>query len=84
MSPLLSITFPQRFRKSKKFGYLTLGSWGKNTCKQSEQMKKKIRKDFKEQKFSNLRPLLFISFPQGFRNSKKFAHWTLKAGQKDH
>ena len=29
-----------------------------------------------EQKFSNLRPLLAITFPQGFRKSKKFGHWT--------
>ena len=32
-----------------------------------------------EQKFSNLRPLLSITFPQGFRKSKKFGHWTLRS-----
>ena len=30
-----------------------------------------------EQKFSSLRPLLSITFPQGFLRSKKFGHWTL-------
>ena len=33
-----------------------------------------------EQKYLNLRPLLSISFPQGFRQSKKFGHWTLGSG----
>ena len=40
LRPLLSITFPQEFQKSKKFGHLTSGSWGKKTFKWSEQMKK--------------------------------------------
>ena len=35
-----------------------------------------------EKKFSNLRPLLSITFPQGFRISKKFGHWTLGSGGK--
>ena len=52
---------------------------------------KKIRKIFfsprqfytlYEQKFSNLRPLLSITFPQGFRISKKFGHWTSGCGSK--
>ena len=30
----------------------------------------------------NLRPLLSITFPQGFRKSKKFGHWTLGSGGK--
>ena len=33
-----------------------------------------------EQTYSNLRPPLSISFPQGFRKSKKFGHWTLGSG----
>ena len=33
-----------------------------------------------EQKFSNLRPFLSITFPQGFRIFEKFGHWTLKQG----
>ena len=33
-----------------------------------------------EQKFSNLRPFLAITFPQGFRIFEKFGHWTLKQG----
>ena len=35
-----------------------------------------------EQKFSNLRPLLSNIFPQGFRISKKFGHWTSGSGAK--
>ena len=31
MRPLLSITYPQGFQKSKKFGHRTLGSEGKKT-----------------------------------------------------
>ena len=46
MRPLLSITFPQRVRKSKKFGYWTSGSGGKKTFKQIEQMRKKCVKTF--------------------------------------
>ena len=34
------------------------------------------------QKFSNLRPLLSITFPQGFRKSKKFTHWTVERSEK--
>ena len=33
-------------------------------------------------KSSNLRPLLSITFPQGFRISKNFGHWTLGCGSK--
>ena len=33
-----------------------------------------------EQKFSNLRPLTSITFPQGFWKSKIFWHWTLGSG----
>ena len=35
-----------------------------------------------EQKFSNLRTFLSITFPQGFRKSKKFGHWTSGSGGK--
>ena len=35
-----------------------------------------------EQKFSNLRPLLSITFPQGFRISKIFGHPTSGSGGK--
>ena len=37
---------------------------------------------FYKQKFSNLRPLLSITFPQGLLKSKKFRHWTLGSGGK--
>ena len=46
LRPVLSITFPQEFRKSKKFGHWTLWIWGKKTFKRSEQMKKNCRSDF--------------------------------------
>ena len=48
LRPLLSITFLQGFQKSKKFGDWTLGSGGKKTFKQSEQMrgKKSVKKKF--------------------------------------
>ena len=35
-----------------------------------------------EQKYLNLRPLLSISYPQGFGKSKLFGHWTLGSGGK--
>ena len=38
MRPFLSITFPQGFRKCKKFGHWTLGSGGKKTVKLSEKV----------------------------------------------
>ena len=46
--------------------------------RQSLQQKKTLY----EQMFSNLRPLLPITFPQGFPKSKKFGHWTLGSGGK--
>ena len=35
-----------------------------------------------EQKFSNLRQLLALTFPQGFQISKKFGHWTSSGDKK--
>ena len=35
-----------------------------------------------EKKFSNLRPLLSITFAKGFKISEKFGHWTLWSGGK--
>ena len=69
-----AITFPQGFKKSKKLGQWTSGSMRKKAFKRSEQMKKFSDffflplqfYTFYEQKFSNLRPLLSIIFPQGF------------------
>ena len=43
---LLSITFPQGFRKFKKFGQWALESGGKKTFKRSEPMKTKSVKNF--------------------------------------
>ena len=77
---LLSITFPQGFRKTKKFGHLTSENGRKKTFKLSEQLEFSCKKNFfaqrqfytlYEQKLLNLRALLSISFPQGFRKSKK-------------
>ena len=91
MRPLFSITFPKGFQKSKKVGHWTLKKGGKKTFKLSEQMQKNLKKIFfvvveilhpYGKKFSNLRPLLSITFPKGFRKSKKFGHWTLGNGDK--
>ena len=90
LRPFSCFTFPQGFRISKKFRNWTSGRGGKKTFKQSEQMKKICKKKISprrfytlsEQKFSNLRPLLSITFPQGFWKSKKFWHWTLGNGDK--
>ena len=43
LRPLLSITFPQGFWKSKKFGHWTSGNGGEKTFKRSEQMKKSVK-----------------------------------------
>ena len=59
--------------------------------KRSEQMKKNHKTLFSprrfytlyEQKFSNLRPLLSITFPQGFQKlNKKNGPWTLGSGKR--
>ena len=55
LRPLLSITFPKKFRKSKKFGHWTSGSKGKKTFKRSEQMKKSVKNFFCT---GNYRPFL--------------------------
>ena len=82
--------FSPRIEKTKKFGHWTSGSGGKKTFQRSKQMKKICKKllsprrfyTLYEQKFSNLRPLLSITFLKGFRKSKKFGHWTLGIGGK--
>ena len=60
LRPLLSITFAQGFRISKKFGHWTLGSGGKRALKRSEQMKKNPSKTFTLSDFFLLH--LFTSF----------------------
>ena len=75
LRPLLAFTFPKGFRKSKKLGHWTSRSGGKKTFKMCEQIKIypwktcNRRGDFSplEAKVSNLRPLLSITFPQGFQ-----------------
>ena len=37
-----------------------------------------------KQKFSNLRPFLFITFPKEFRKSKEYGYWTSRSGAKKH
>ena len=77
-----SLLFPNNSQYLKS---LTSGSGGKNMFKRGEHMKKKICKimfsprrfyTLHEQKLSN------IVFPQGFKISKKFGHWTLGSGKK--
>ena len=86
LRPFLSITFPQGFQIFKYFGHWISGSVGKRTVKQSEQMRrKKSVKNFLhnfQQKNSNLRPFLSITFCQGFRISIKLGHWTSGSGGK--
>ena len=89
--PLLSITFPQGFRISKNIGHPTLGKGGKKTLKRylkSEENEEKIlffARRFQtifKQKCSYLRPLLSITFLQGFRISKNIGHPTSGSGGK--
>ena len=76
LRPPLSIIFPQGFRKSKKLGHWTLGNGGPKTFKPSEETKKRVENFFlpwrfytlHEQKFSNLRSLLSITFPKVSKN----------------
>ena len=91
MRPILSITFLQGFRISKKFGHLTLGSGGKKTFKRTEQMQKKICKNFfcsgdflpfMSKSFQIWDHFITITFPQWFRKSKMFGHWTMGSGGK--
>ena len=97
LRPLLSITFSQGFRICKNIGHPTSGSGGKKTVKKDrkpekiEKSEKKWRKktfflrgDFRQfaKKCSYLRPLLSITFPQGFRISKHIGHPTLGSGGK--
>ena len=86
-----SITFPQGFRISKNIGHPTGGSGGKKTVKRylksgkSEEKKAFFARRFEtifKQKCSYLRPLLSITFPQGFRISKNIGHPTSGSGGK--
>ena len=85
--------FPQRNpKKSKKFGHWTLGSVAKRRLNRVNKLrKKKIQNLFFavailhpniQKFFLNLIPLFSITFPQGFRKSKQFGHWTLRNGGK--
>ena len=59
LRPFLSITFPQGFQKSKKFGQWAFGSGGKKTFKRREQIKKSVKNFFCGDDFT---PLMSISF----------------------
>ena len=91
LRPLLSITFPQGFRISKNIGHTTSGIGGTKTVKKTKNRRrpKKVKKktffcaailDHFKQKCSYLRPLLSITFPQGFRISKNIGHPTSRSG----
>ena len=86
---LFLLLFP---KDSENLKSLVIGLWelGAKRCLNGENKWKKIFIFFLPQqfytlygqKFSNLKPLLSITFPQGFRKSKKFAHWTSGSGGK--
>ena len=89
LKPLLSVAFPQRFGKSKKFGHWTLGRGGKKTFKWSEQMKKICIFFFFAAAI--LHPLWAKvlksetpSFHYFFLKSKIFGHWTFGSGGNRH
>ena len=92
LRPLLTITFPQGFRISIKFGHWTSGSGGKKTFKRSEQMKKSVKKTFFAaailHPFKGAKALQSetSSFHYFSPRIPKIGHWTLdfgKWGQKD-
>ena len=60
----------------------TLGSGGKKFCEKLFFCRGDLKKNHFEQNCSNLRPFLFITFPQGFQISIKFGHWTFESGSK--
>ena len=85
--------FPLLFPKdSENLKSLDIGLWEVGAKRRLNKVNKWRRKNHKnlflprqfhtlyEKKFSNMRPLLSIT--QGFRKSKKFAHWTLWSGGK--
>ena len=67
-----------------------MGNGSKKTFKRGEPMKKIHEKllpprrfyTLYEDKFSNQRQLLSITFPQEFQKSEKFEHWTSESGGK--
>ena len=87
-----SITFPKEFRFF--FFQLDIGLWEVGANRSLIQVIKWWKSEEKkfpwprrfytivEKKCSNLKPLLSISFSQGFRISKKIGHWTLGNGDK--
>ena len=91
LRPLLSITLPQGFQILKNMGHPTLESGGKKTVKRylksekSEEKKLFFARRFQpifKQKCSYLRPLLSITFPQGFQISRNIGHPTSGSGGK--
>ena len=83
LRPILSITFPQGFWKSKNLdiGLLEVGA---KRCKKewTNKEKKSVKKTFSprrfyilyKQEFLNLRSLLSITFPPRITNLSKFGH----------
>ena len=86
--PLLSVAFPQRFGKSKKFGHWTLGRGGKKTFKRSEQMKKIREKNFAAAILHPLWAKVLKSETPSFHyfllKSNIFGHWTFGSGGNRH
>ena len=83
--------FPKDSKSLKNIGHPTLRSGGKKTVKWDLKSEKSEEKNFFcarrfqtvwKQKFSYLRPLLSITFPQEFRISKNIGHPTLGSGGK--
>ena len=86
-----TLLFPQGFQISKNIGHPTSGSGGKKTVnwylkiEKSERKKLFFARRFStifKQKCSYLRPLLSITFPQGFQISKNIGYPTLGSGGK--
>ena len=84
--------FPLLFPKdSENLNFLDIGLWEVRAKRRLNEVNKWRKKclflpqrfyTLYEQKFSNMRPLLSITFPQGFLKSKKFEYWTSGSGVK--
>ena len=90
LRPLLSITFPEGFQKSKAFRHWTLRNRGKRTFKRSEQVKKSEKNFFccgaftpfmskSFQIWDHFFPLLF---PKDSENLKSLDIWLREVGAK--
>ena len=71
-------------RTKQAVSVLTVGVRGSSSCRAVVMTERQLWWTYTlyEQKLSNLRPLLSITFPQGFKKSKKFGHWNSRSGGK--